>query len=129
METRRLPSEHSYLAPDGSQIRLLPDMKHGGLAHCTLPPHHTASAHSHKTVEEIWYFIQGLGQVWHKDPDGKEVVDVSPGMCVTIPTGTHFQFRNTGEEPLCFLIATMPVWPGPNEAQPVKDHWDVKPGM
>jgi hypothetical protein len=39
MKTKTLPSERSYLAPDGSEIRLLLDLedRKGGLAHCVLP--------------------------------------------------------------------------------------------
>lgn len=123
MQTKQLPKEHDYLAPDTSEIRLLLHMKGGGLAHCTLPPRGVSSAVKHKTVEELWYFIQGHGQVWRKRENREEVVDVGPDTCVAIPTGTHFQFRNTGADPLCFVIATMPPWPGEQEAVRVHDHW------
>lgn len=53
-------------------------------------------------------------------------VKVRPEVCITIPLGTHFQFRNKGNEPLIFVIATMPPWPGPSEAIRVEDHWKVK---
>jgi mannose-6-phosphate isomerase-like protein (cupin superfamily) len=77
----------------------------------------------HKTVEEAWYFIEGQGEVWRKQGKREEVVEVKNGVCISIPTGTHFQFRNTGNEPLKFLITTMPAWPGENEAFRVKNHW------
>jgi mannose-6-phosphate isomerase-like protein (cupin superfamily) len=48
---------------------------------------------------------------------------VEPGTCLTIPVGTHFQFRNPGREPLCFLIVTTPPWPGAQEAVRVQDYW------
>jgi mannose-6-phosphate isomerase-like protein (cupin superfamily) len=99
-------------------------MKGGGLAHCTLPPKGISLAVKHKTVEEIWYFIQGQGQVWRKLENQEEVVEVCPCICLTIPTGTHFQFRNTGQDTLCFIIATMPQWPGKQEAVRVKGVWD-----
>jgi mannose-6-phosphate isomerase-like protein (cupin superfamily) len=124
-ESKKLPEMYDYLAPDGSEVRLLPDVKGGGLAHCTLPPSGTSLAVSHRTVEEIWYFIQGKGQVWRKQGNREEIVDVDPGMCLTIPPGTHFQFRNTGQELLCFLVATMPRWPGKQEAVRVQGHWKV----
>jgi mannose-6-phosphate isomerase-like protein (cupin superfamily) len=128
MHTKTLPSEHDYLAPDGSEIRLLLDLdsKKGGLAHCVIPAGHVSVAHRHNTVGEIWYCIQGLGQVWRKSvgerPEG-EVVDVSPGRCLTIEAGEHFQSRNTGAEPLTLIIATIPSWPGPEEAEEVEGHW------
>ena len=37
-ETKRLTLKPDYAAPDGSEIRLLPTLKGGGLSHCTLPP-------------------------------------------------------------------------------------------
>ena len=42
---------------------------------------------------------------------------------LTIEVGTHFQFRNTGDEPLCIVITTMPPWPGEHEAAPVAGRW------
>ena len=124
-ETRQLPAEISYSAPDKSEVRLLPTMRNGGLCHCTLPPGRVSRAVKHRTVEEIWYFVQGTGHVWRKQDDREVVEDVRPGLCLTIPTGTHFQFRNTGWEPLCFIIATMPPWPGDDEAIRVEDHWPI----
>jgi len=128
-ETKHLPEdlpEKYESAPDRSEIRPLLSMKGGGLAHCTLPPHGISLAVKHKTVEEIWYFIQGHGQVWRKQGDREEAVDVGPGTCITIPMGTHFQFHNTGGDPLCFIIATMPPWPGEYKAIRVQDHWKVE---
>ena len=120
-----MPENYDELAPDTSEIRLLPTMKHGGLCHCTLPRGKTSLAVKHKTVEEIWYFINGKGQVWRKQEDKEDVIDVTPCTCLIIPTGTHFQFRNTSDEPLCFVIVTMPPWPGKEEAKRVKDYWKV----
>ena len=126
MQAKQLPAKYNYLAPDKSEIRLLLEMTGGGLAHCTLPPQGVSLGVKHKTIEEIWYFIQGQGQVWRKQGDREEVVDVGPGACITIPTGTHFQFRNTGKDPLGFIIVTMPPWPGEEEAVRVQDHWKVE---
>jgi len=50
-------------------------------------------------------------------------VEVEPGIALTIECGTHFQFRNTGDEDLCFVIVTMPPWPGAREARRMTDHW------
>jgi len=77
-------------------------------------------------IEEIWYFVQGRGQVWRKQGDHEEVVDVFPGVCLTIPPQTHFQFRNAGEEPLGFIIVTMPPWPGEQEWMEVAAHWSTE---
>jgi len=124
-ETKELQAKLDYKAPDGSEIRLLPDLCGGGLSHCTLPPKAISQAVRHKTVEEIWYFIDGRGEVWRKLRDQEETVEVNAGASLTIPVGTHFQFRNTGDVPLRFMIATMPRWPGSDEAVRVEDHWPL----
>jgi len=74
-------------------------------------------------VEEIWYFVQGRGEMWLKTGEREEVVVVDPGVCVSIPAGTHFQFRALGMEPLAAVGVTMPPWPGPSEAYPVEGRW------
>ncbi len=124
-ELRFVPSKIDQIAPDGSEIRLLPAMTGGGLCHCTLPPGKTSLTGVHTTVEEIWYFIQGRGLVWRKQGSREEEVDVFSHVCLTIPPQTHFQFRNTGWEPLCFIISTMPPWPGQKEWSRVPDHWSL----
>jgi mannose-6-phosphate isomerase-like protein (cupin superfamily) len=114
--TKFIPASIDHRAPDGSLIRELLALRGGGLAHCTLPPGGVSQAVVHKAVEEIWYCVSGLGQVWRKLSEAGEIVDFIPGVCLTIPLGAYFQFRNTDAAPLCFLIATMPTWPGSGEA-------------
>src|SRR5216117_2870669 len=65
-EVKQLRERPDEQAPDGSEIRLLPELWGGGLCHCTLPSGRTSKAVKHKTVEEIWYFVQGIGEVWRK---------------------------------------------------------------
>ena len=50
-------------------------------------------------------------------------MDVEGGVSLNIEVGTPFQFRNTGDEPLCIVITTMPPWPGEDEAREVKGRW------
>jgi hypothetical protein len=38
MDTMKLPTKPDYLAPDGSEIRLLVATPRGSMAHCKLPP-------------------------------------------------------------------------------------------
>jgi mannose-6-phosphate isomerase-like protein (cupin superfamily) len=84
----------------------------------------------HRTVEEIWYFLSGRGEMWRRSGDQDEVVPVSSGVCITIPLGTTFQFRATGEDALAAIGATIPPWPGTGEAAIVPGRWDptVQPG-
>ena len=124
-ETNVLSERYDYLAPDGSEIRLLSQMRGGGICHCTLPEGAVSAPVYHKTVEEIWYFISGEGQMWRKQGEKEETVSVRAGVSVSIPPGTIFQFRNTGKEPLCFIDVTMPPWPGSDEALPAEGIWTL----
>ncbi len=128
MQTKTLPAEHTVLAPDGSEIRELVAVKGGSLVHCLLPPRAASRAVVHATVEEVWYVVQGRGEVWRANETGESVVDVSPGVALSIETGCRFQFRNTGDDDLCILIVTMPPWPGAHEARPAPARWPAATG-
>jgi mannose-6-phosphate isomerase-like protein (cupin superfamily) len=39
------------------------------------------------------------------------VVPVEPGVCLTIPLGTHLQFRSFGYEPLAAVAVNMRLGP------------------
>lgn len=100
------------------------------MAHFELAAGQKSVAVAHRTVEEIWYFLRGRGEMWRKLGDREEVVDVGPGVCVTIPLGACFQFRAFAPEPLSAVGATMPPWPGAGEAILVEGPWipSVEPG-
>lgn len=68
--------------------------------------------------------------MWRKSGADEEVVAVSTGVCITIPLGTSFQFRASGDELLSAIGATMPPWPGTGEAVIVSGPWEptVEPG-
>jgi mannose-6-phosphate isomerase-like protein (cupin superfamily) len=122
-QTGSAAGEYDALAPDGSEIRLLLRLRGRSLVHCSLPPGAVTRAVRHRSVEGLWYFLSGAGQVWRKSGAAEEITDVRPGAALTIPLGTHFQFRTTGSEPLTFVITTMPPWPGPDEAVEVPGIW------
>ncbi len=126
MDFVELPQAYTVLAPDGSEIRELVSVSGGSMVHCTLPPGSTSMAVTHRTVEEVWYFMEGSGQVWRKSENAESVTDVKPGVSLSIETGTHFQFRNTGGDDMRFIIVTMPPWPGEQEAARVEDYWNVR---
>ena len=123
-DTKQLPAERLAVAPDGSDVRILLGLKGGGMAHFELAPNQISKAVTHRTVEEIWYFIGGRGQMWRKQDRESNIVDVFPGVCLTIPLGTHFQFRSLGDEPLAAIGVTMPPWPGDGEAVLVPGEWE-----
>jgi mannose-6-phosphate isomerase-like protein (cupin superfamily) len=96
------------------------------MAHFELQPGRTSKAVAHRTVEEIWFFLSGRGEMWRSrngQPD--TIVQLEPGVCLTIPVKTHFQFRSFGTEPLSALGITMPPWPGEGEAMMVQGKWEA----
>ena len=113
------------LAPDGSEIRLLlgePEAAtKASLCEVTLGAREVSRPVWHRSVEELWYVIKGVGRVWRCPPDKDTAtvkpVEVGPGDALVIPTGWSFQFA-AGESALTFLCFTSPPWPGEDEAQP-----------
>jgi mannose-6-phosphate isomerase-like protein (cupin superfamily) len=122
-ETRRLAARPDVVAPDGSAVRILPGLAGGTMAHFELAPGETSIAVAHRTVEEIWFFVGGRGEMWRAHGEREEVVEVEPGIALTIPVGTRFQFRALGPEPLAAVGVTMPPWPGLDEAVTVDGRW------
>jgi len=122
-ETHALPAAYDLLAPDGSEIRLLGRVEGGSMVHCTVRPGQTTQAVKHKTVEELWLCTAGAGELWRANDDGEQVVRLRAGTAVTIPLGTRFQFRATGPTALELVIATIPPWPGADEAVAVDGTW------
>ncbi len=117
MHTMILPAAADVLAPDGSEVRILLARPGGSMAHFTLPPGQVTRAVRHRTVEEIWYVLQGEGEMWRSAAGHDEITALAPGICLTIPVGTSFQFRTIGDESLAAIAITMPPWPGADEAE------------
>ena len=121
--TKRAATAPDAIAPDGSEVRVLCGLARGGLALFSLPPGAVAKAVAHRTVEELWYVIAGRGRMRRKLGSQEGTVELAAGLSLSIPTGTRFQFRCDGSEPLTILGATMPPWPGPDEAYAVEGIW------
>src|SRR5262245_6073590 len=123
LSTKRLPVQRDTIAPDGSDVRILLGLSGGGLAHFELAPGETSIAVAHRPVTQIWFCLQGCGEMWRTLNGREEIVSVDPGLCLTIPRVTHFQFRSFGYEPLAAIGVTMPPWPGKGEAYGVQGKW------
>jgi mannose-6-phosphate isomerase-like protein (cupin superfamily) len=104
-------------------VRLLCGLGHGSLALFALPSRAVAKAVAHRTVEELWYVIAGKGRVWRKLGVREEIVALDAGVSLSIPTDAYFQFRCDGLEGLIILGATMPPWPGADEAYAFEGVW------
>jgi len=92
-ETRSIAATPDAIAPDGSEVRVLGMLSRGGMAAFRLAPNTVSKAVAHHTVEEVWYFIAGCGRMWRKLGDHEEITEVVPGVSITIPISTQFQFR------------------------------------
>ena len=118
-----LPREADAIAPDGSEVRILLELRGGSMAHFALAPGQCSVAVRHRTVEEIWFFLAGRGELWRSAGEHDEVVEVAAGVCITLPLGTEFQFRSFGPDHLAAVAVTMPPWPGGGEAVRVNGKW------
>ena len=122
-KTSKLPTRPSELAPDGSAVRPLLGLPGGSMAHFELPAAETSRAVAHRTVGELWFVLSGRGELWRKRGTREEVVVLEPGVCVTLPQGTHFQLRASPDEALGIIAATIPRWPGDSDAEFVQGPW------
>jgi mannose-6-phosphate isomerase-like protein (cupin superfamily) len=118
-----LPATPDIVAPDGSDVRALLRTESGSMAHFELAPGRISDAIRHRTVSEIWFVLSGRGKIWRRQEEREEIVILEPGVCISIPVGTHFQFRAEEGEALAAVGVTMPPWPGPEEAVPVPGKW------
>ncbi|MBV8868951.1 MAG: hypothetical protein JOY65_05980, partial [Acetobacteraceae bacterium] len=112
------------IAPDGSEVRVLCQAARGSMAQFALPPRAVSRAVAHRSVEEVWCFLSGRGRMWRRLGAHEEITDVGPGTSISIPVGTHFQFRcDSDDGPLVAVGVTMPPWPGEAEAYAVEGCW------
>ena len=122
-ETKPLAEGPDHMAPDGSEIRVLACTGKAGLAHIRLAPGAVTIAVAHRTVDELWYVVAGRGRIWRRMGGQEEIVPLGPGVTISIPLGTSFQFRADGEVPFEAVTATVPPWPGSDEAFAVEGIW------
>ena len=122
--TKRLGVEVDAVAPDGYDVRLLASAECGSCAEFELAPGQTGRAGAHRTVTEIWFITGGRGQMWRQANGHEEIVDLEPGVSVSIPVGTQFQSRSIGFEPLTAVGVTIPKWPGGDEWYEVDGKWE-----
>ncbi len=111
-------------APDGSSVEPLVRSDTGSMAHFTLNARDISVAVSHKTVDELWFFLSGEGEMWLRQGELEEIIPLLPDVSISIPASTHFQFRNTTDEPLTAVGVTIPPWPGDDEAETVDGPWN-----
>ncbi|MBA2961938.1 cupin domain-containing protein [Ramlibacter sp. MAH-25] len=122
------PAEPTVVAPDGADVRVLLGVPAGTMAHFELAAGKTARAIVHRTVDEVWFIVAGRGEMWRRQGDREETVPLDPGVCLTIPVGTQFQFRASASVRVAAVAMTMPPWPGAQEAVFVRGPWEASDG-
>lgn len=122
-DTTRVDQACEERAPDGSRVRVLLSLDSGSMAQFELDPGQVSLAVRHRSVAEIWLVLSGRGLIWRQQDEQQSIVQLEPGICVSVPLGTAFQFRCEGDEPLRIAAVTMPPWPGDKEAEFVTGKW------
>jgi mannose-6-phosphate isomerase-like protein (cupin superfamily) len=111
VEIRSLQEAKPFTTKDGSTIRELLGLptssaNNQSLAEATLRPGGATQRHYHRETEEIYYVIEGSGEM---EVDG-ERAQVSPGDAVLIPPGAWHEIRAAAAGPLRFLCCCAPPY-------------------
>jgi mannose-6-phosphate isomerase-like protein (cupin superfamily) len=111
MEVRARDEAVPFTTVDGSTIRSLLDRSNApvsnhSLAEATLDAGQATTRHYHKVSEEIYYLVEGSGEM---DVDG-EMRTVTVGDAILIPPGAWHQLTNTGDGPLRLLCSCAPAY-------------------
>jgi len=111
MEIININEAVSFVTKDGSLIRevLSPRnsyLKNQSLAGATLLPGRATLEHYHLESEEIYYILQGQGQIRIEE----EVREIKPGDGIVILPGKSHKVWNIGKENLVFLCCCSPAY-------------------
>ena len=111
MQTVRLEQRESFITADGSAIRELAGVPSGNAAHqslaeATVPPGGETAEHYHRSSEEIYLFLSGMGTMRL----GTDEAPVRTGDCVVIAPGAIHKLWNPGTEPLVLLCCCAPAY-------------------
>ncbi len=111
VEIRSLGEVAPFTTKDGSTIRELQGLvtssaRNQSLAEATLPPEGATQRHYHRATEEIYYVVEGTGEL---EVNGARS-QVSPGDAVLIPPGAWHQIRAASQGTLRFLCCCSPPY-------------------
>ena len=109
-QTEDLPEAPNYTSPGGtSEIRLLPSFQSGELAHAKAPPECVAKPAILTGITEVFYVVGGSGELWRRQGESEETIELVVGRSPTIPPGVDFQYR-THSDPLELIVFSAPRW-------------------
>jgi mannose-6-phosphate isomerase-like protein (cupin superfamily) len=104
MEVSSLAAAVAFTTKDGSTIRELHHTAEQSLAEATLAPGQTTQRHYHAETEEIYFVLEGRGEM---EVDGSRR-ELGVGEAVLIPPGAWHEIRAL--EPLRFLCCCAPPY-------------------
>ena len=109
MDIHNIRHVKSFITVDGSEIRELlahrnSCIRRQSLAEARLPVGAATTPHHHPRTEEIYYILEGDGEMTVDD----ETRRVGPGDAIAIPPGARHTIRNVGQETLKFLCCCAP---------------------
>jgi mannose-6-phosphate isomerase-like protein (cupin superfamily) len=95
----------------GSEIRPLVDRTTSDITQCSvaeelLPPGHAVTPHFHRETEEVYYVLEGAGEM----TIGAETASVGAGDAIFIPRGSVHTLRNTGGVPMRIVLVCGPAF-------------------
>ena len=111
MDIRNIDAVPAFATKDGSEIRELLAYRNScirlqSLAEARLPAGRSTTPHYHPRTEEIYYILEGTGEMRL----GDEIRRVSVGDAIAIPPGQVHQITNVGDQPLKFLCCCAPAY-------------------
>lgn len=109
MDIQHIDRVPAFTTKDGSEIRELLAHRNSciqkqSLAEARVAPGSSTTPHYHPLTEEIYYILEGTGQM-HL---GDETQTVGPGDAIAIPPGQVHAITNTGTTTLKFLCCCAP---------------------
>ena len=111
MDVRNIDRVPAFITKDGSEIRELLSyrnsvIRHQSLAEARLPAGGATTPHRHEQTEEIYYILEGRGDMRVADRE----FEVGPGDAIAIPPGAVHQITNVGFTVLKFLCCCAPPY-------------------
>ena len=93
IEGKIVKEDDRYIVKDNTSLKNLI------VSSTTLFPNKSTSGHKHKGQEEIYFFIEGYGEMQLDD----DKFSVEPGSIVLIKDGVFHKVYNTGDDELYFV--------------------------
>lgn len=102
---------NSYITKDSSEVRELlhPDknpISNQSLAEAIVQPQQTTASHFHKQTEEIYFILEGTGEMQL----GNKRMMVKKNDSILISPGQVHCIKNTGDSDLRFLCCCSPAY-------------------